>query len=414
MNKILINIVSFLFLSTIVYAQKDVDRSLELQVGKEFPKLSSMPILNYSKKEISLNKLEDKVVILDFFDTFCVNCIKAMPKLQKLQDELGDKLQIVLVTWQDRATIDKFYNNNSFLKEHKINLPTIYGDTLLRRYFPHKGVPHAAWLFKGKVQAITFADFAKKENVEKLNLEGSIHLPLKSDFKDSLSSVPINNLDGESIVKLSITGYQEGKMWHGIQVSIDSLAHEQIVSFYNRDILGVYTAALSKINKPTFVLKEERIKWKVKSPDRYRYLTGGDGKNSWLLNNGICYERISRDTMDLKRISEIIINDLNNGLGLKVYWSMEEIPCLVLKRLEQDVENSATEISKMEGTEVLAFSIDYMGKYPPVFDEVKSTKNIKVDDYSSLEALNKQLESQGLVLVKDIRKMEILVFEEVD
>ncbi|MNI98739.1 hypothetical protein D3C73_1576460 [compost metagenome] len=54
-----------------------------------------------------------------------------------------------------------------------------------------------------------------------------------------------------------------------------------------------------------------------------------------------------------------------------------------------------------------------MGKYPPVFDEVKSTKNIKVDDYSSLEALNKQLESQGLVLIKDIRKMEILIFEEV-
>ncbi|AIM36178.1 hypothetical protein KO02_05315 [Sphingobacterium sp. ML3W] len=412
MNKILINLLILLLSSSIVSAQKDTDRSQELKVGQHLPKLAAFPVLNYSRGNIDLSTLQGKVVILDFFDTFCVNCIAAMPKLQQLQNELGDKLQVILVTWQDKATIENFYKSNAFLKEHKVALPTIYEDTLLRLYFPHKGVPHTAWLKQGKVQAITFADFAKAEHVEKLYLEGKIHLPLKADFRDESSPVSINKLVDGSLVNLSISGYQDGKMWHGIQIKKDSVTQKRKVSFYNRDILGAYTAALSLIKKPTFVLKEERIKWKVSNPDRYRYLASGDGKNSWLLDHGICYERIDVLDIDTQRVAKVIINDLNNGLGLNVYWSIEEIPCLVLQRLDDDAVIIEKSEDGLEGTEVLVFTIDYLGKFPPVFDEVKSTVNIKVDDYSSLDALNKQLQNQGLVLKKDARKMEVLVFEE--
>lgn len=40
-----------------------------------------------SGETVSLSDLKGKVVLVDFWATFCVPCVKAMPKLQKLHDE---------------------------------------------------------------------------------------------------------------------------------------------------------------------------------------------------------------------------------------------------------------------------------------------------------------------------------------
>lgn len=396
------------------YAQKATDRSMQLHLGQELSAIPDLPILNFDTNVIEWCELGDKVIILDFFDTYCVNCIASMPKLQKLQDDLSDKLQIILVTWQDKETIEDFYKTNKFLKENNVMLPTIYADTLMRRYFPHRGVPHTAWISHNKVQAITFSDFIRKENIEHLYNNGSINLPLKNDFEDLDTVYSVGRGETEkSIAKLSITGYQNGKSWHGIQVEQDSLAGQTVIRFYNRDILGAYTAAFSKIKKPEFILKEERIVWEVRDPDRYRYLPGDDGKNMWSLKNAICYQRIYKGMKAEKDAAKIIIDDLNRELGLAVYWSTRELPCLVLQKLDQQTNVNKKE-GTLEGTGVLAFMIDHIGKFPPVLDEVKSLTMIEVKDYSSVESLNRQLREYGLLLKEEVRRLDVLVVKERD
>lgn len=405
----------FLLLALGLKAQDKLDLSKALKVGQDLPVLQALPVLNYQSPKINWAEINDKVIILDFFDTYCSNCIRDMPKLQKLQDELSDKLQIVLVTWQDKETIEKFYANNAYLKKNKVHLPTIYGDTLLKSYFPHKGVPHTAWLFQNRIQAITFADFSTAENVHKLYKEGIIKLPLKADFEDAEQAFVNIEMQKEIIASVAVTGYQDGKNWAGIRLERDNLTDLFVTRFYNTAIFDAYKAAFSKIKKPEFLLKEERIVWKVKNPDIYRYVSG-DGKNAWLLDHAICYERVSPVEKSISVAAKDIIQDLNNLLGLRVYWSISPVPVLVLQTIDtKGIENDASVIKgDIQGTEVLAFMIDYQGGLPPVVDEVKSKQSMDIKDYTSVEAINRQLEKYGLVLKEDVREVEVLVFEEVE
>lgn len=413
MQKIIMVTLVYLFLGGTSKGQTEVDRSLELKVGQTLPALALFPVFNYDQQEFDLAKYREKVVILDFFDTYCVNCIAAMPKLQQLQDELSDKLQIVLVTWQDKATIAKFYANNPYLKKNKVHLPTIYGDTLLKSYFPHKGVPHTAWIFQNKVQAITFSDFVQRQNIAELYTKGAIKLPLKADFatEDNISDVSAS--ESSLITSLQITGYKDGATWRGIKMEWDSLNSIGKTYFDNADIFGAYVAAWAKIKKPTFLLKEQRVVWEVKDSDKYRYL-GKGGKNEWLLDNGISYQRVYSRQKDPSKLAEIVISDLNAALGLHVYWSEKEIPCLVLKRLSTAKNDIATDEGELEGTSVLAFMIDYQDSFPPVVDEVNSDMRMNIVDFSTLESLNEQLKKYGMVLEDGLRKVEVLVFEDLE
>lgn len=401
-----------IFLCPIVWAQKQIDRSQELKIGQVMPDMPVQPVLNYKQSNIDIKSFRDKVVILDFFDTFCTNCIAAMPKLQKLQNELGDKLQVILVTWQDQQTIEKFYQTNSFLKENKVKLPTIYSADLLRSYFPHTGVPHTAWLYHNKVQAITYSDFVNKETIETLYNNGTIELPLKSDFNEGLKEG--RNVLEPVIGSVKIAGYRDGVKPGGIQITFDSIANLQKTIFYNMDILGAYTAAWSKIKKPIFLMKDERIVWKVRDSSRYQYSKGTEGKNRWLLKNGITYERYDQIKRSESEQAQIILQDLNTFFGLDVYWTKKELPCLVIKKQKVDI-GSISLLEKeggLEGTAVLAFMLDYQGKFPPIVDEVAAKMNIHLDDYASVEKVNQQLKVYGLVLTKEIRPLDVLVFEE--
>lgn len=402
-----------LILSPDVWAQKEVDRSRELKVGQELPSLSPIPLINYETDEIGLRELNDKVIILDFFDTYCSNCIRDMPKLQKLQDALGDQLQIVLITWQDREVMEKFYDTNGYLKEHKVHLPTIYGDTLLRKYFPHKGVPHTAWLYQNRVQAITFADFSTAENVQKLYADGSIQLPLKSDFAELNDQMESNTLGRGRIGSVELTGYIDGIPSGGLKIEYDSINNTTISSISNLDILGAYTSTWAKIKKPEYLLKDGRIIWNVQNPNRYRDDNNGSEGQFWLLGNAINYLRTDPFLRSEEEIARLILQDLNTFLGLKVYWDKREISCLILQKLDTNEDIYTGENKGAGGTGMLTFMVDYQTNFPPVYDGVNSSQKINVDDYSSLYALNKQLEKYGLILVEGIRKMEVLIIEEV-
>jgi len=411
-NKIT-TLVIFLFLSPFIWAQNTqiIDRSLELRIGQAFPDIPKLSVLNSAKNQVLLDQLSNKIIILDFFDTYCTNCIAAMPKLQKLQNEYADKIQVILVTWQDKATIEKFFKANAFLKENKVNLITVYADTLLRKYFPHKGVPHTAWIYKNKVQAITFSDFVKAENIEHLYANGSIKLPVKSDFNDGLKNNTVNER-GKQLGSVSISGYRDAVDPNGIIIKYDSISGMQKSSFYNIDILGAYTGALSKIKKPEFLLKDERIVWKVRDSSLFKYPNGEIAFNEWLLKNGICYERYDYVVRPDSLQAQFILNDLNGFLGLHVYWSKREMPCLVLEKTNLKSGEVKSDDGELAGTSVLAFMIDYQNKYPPVVDEVNSKQKIRLTDYSNLEQINLQLLGYGLQLKKKYRLIDVLVFDQ--
>lgn len=67
--------------------------------------------------DYDFNQAKDRVVIVNFWATWCVPCIAEMPSLQALYDDYGDKVDFLLVTSDDANTI------KPFMKERKFTLP---------------------------------------------------------------------------------------------------------------------------------------------------------------------------------------------------------------------------------------------------------------------------------------------------
>ncbi len=65
-------------------------------------------ILNYSQPSASLAVVSGDITILDFFGTWCVPCIKALPHLADLKSKFAGRVSIVLISTEDEQRIKKF------------------------------------------------------------------------------------------------------------------------------------------------------------------------------------------------------------------------------------------------------------------------------------------------------------------
>lgn len=83
----------------------EIDWTLpEASISEEFsvggPKigtdLSEISFETYDDKKIKVSELKGKVILLDFWGTWCRPCIAAMPKIQKLHEQYKDKGLVVL------------------------------------------------------------------------------------------------------------------------------------------------------------------------------------------------------------------------------------------------------------------------------------------------------------------------------
>lgn len=383
--------------------------SQRLNVGDKIPQLDNSEVLFKSAKDIQLYS-NDKVVLLDFFDTFCTACIASLHKLQKLQDELKENLQIVMVTWQDKATIEKFWKSNAFIKENKIQLPVIYGDTLLRQFFPHTGVPHVAWLFRGHVQAVTFSEFINRDNILKLSKEGIISLPLKWDFNDAtlIKDVEAKSLLGE----VKLTGFQDGRPTQSYSYSLDSTSGFYKTSIINQSIIAAYTTAYSEIFKPKFILRPERIELLVADSSKFDNFNSFVTSQVWLSQNGICYERLDKHPRNPIEQARLVLDDLDRFLNIKVYWAKKMRKVWAIKGTFHK-SDKMVKGNKISSTDFLAFGIDMQNKYPIVIDLVDVKESFILPSYKNLQELNEGLANYGLQIVEEQREIDVLVFEEV-
>ncbi|MEO9099301.1 MAG: DUF547 domain-containing protein, partial [Ginsengibacter sp.] len=67
-------------------------------------------ILNYHSTAASLNDLKSQLTVIDFFGTWCVPCVRALPHLKELQNKFKNKLSVILVSNEDEGKLTKFIN----------------------------------------------------------------------------------------------------------------------------------------------------------------------------------------------------------------------------------------------------------------------------------------------------------------
>jgi cytochrome c biogenesis protein CcmG/thiol:disulfide interchange protein DsbE len=91
----------------------------------------------FDKRMVVLHNLLGKVVILNFWATWCPPCRQETPELQALQDSYKDAVAIVGVSvFCSESATEQFY------KDYKINYPMIYGSyDLMYKYGRVTAIP---------------------------------------------------------------------------------------------------------------------------------------------------------------------------------------------------------------------------------------------------------------------------------
>lgn len=72
----------------------------------------------------NIKEWKGRVIVLNFWATWCPPCLKEIPEFIKLQKRLGDKgLQFIGIAIDDGAEVD------NFVEIHSINYPILVGET---------------------------------------------------------------------------------------------------------------------------------------------------------------------------------------------------------------------------------------------------------------------------------------------
>ncbi|HSN97895.1 MAG TPA: TlpA disulfide reductase family protein [Candidatus Nanopelagicales bacterium] len=106
-------------------------------VGSKAPEISASPVTGDGPK--TLGEASGKVVILDFWATYCDPCKKSFPKYQEMVEEFGGDLAIIAISVDDPddASEDKL---KAFAAETGVKFPIVWDKdkSAAQKYNPPK------------------------------------------------------------------------------------------------------------------------------------------------------------------------------------------------------------------------------------------------------------------------------------
>ena len=97
----------------------------DFELSKEKQNISDLKFKDDEGKEISFSDFQDKVLLVNFWATWCAPCIKEMPSLDRLKKKINKNFDVIAVS-VDRDGVKKV---KDFFNENKITNLEEYFDT---------------------------------------------------------------------------------------------------------------------------------------------------------------------------------------------------------------------------------------------------------------------------------------------
>ncbi|MCX2495204.1 TlpA disulfide reductase family protein [Pedobacter sp. PF22-3] len=151
-----------------------------------------------------MQQFRGKPLIIDFWATFCIPCIKGMPEQERLSKLFRGKLNIVSVTTDNEKLVSTFYSS----ERNPIgrDFTSIVDDKELNSFFLHNKIPHLVWIDnQGIVKNTTDGDALSEANI-KAALSGNLSLsPLNYIYPNTVLMMN-RNPEGMQSFNLLIKG----------------------------------------------------------------------------------------------------------------------------------------------------------------------------------------------------------------
>lgn len=409
-----------------------------IQIGQKVPDVTITNLHNFKDVKgnpiitVKLSDFTAKLIILDFWATWCSPCVAMIPKMDSLQRQFGEEIQILPVTYQSEKEVLPFLAR--FQKGKPSVLPQVMGDKELRRLFPHVYLPHYVWIDQtGTVLAITGYEEITATNIEKVLSKGSIDLDLKKkrDMKlayDKTKPLLINKNGGDGAglkYHSLLTGYVEG-LTSGYSSSIIDSAFKLTAT--NTSLLNLYAKAFTVGGAVYY--GRNRVLLKVKENGMWTYRGNLEEYDLWKLKSLFCYELL----LPLARKDEVgsIFQSQLKMLfpQFKAKTALIKTKCYVLIRTST-VDKLLSTKTKMavsfnaKGCMIEHASLNrfvtqlgaaYLHHLPaPLVDgtEYLGAVDLKINaNLFDVKAINAELEKYDLKIIEETRVIDMLVIED--
>lgn len=418
-----------------------------LKIGDTIPDIP-LKMFNHPDSMVKPSDFRGKLLILDFWATWCASCVANLPKLEKLQNEFEEQIQIVpIALHQSKAVIDKFYEQRR-QRGMELNLPSVVDDSLMASQYYFETIPLVIWVNeKGVVIAITDSGPVNTTIIQKILDGEELKLPLKyfdPSFEKYKPYLSFGNggSDTAFTVRSMFTPYNAHIRGTNSTVPLEG---RHRVFFANRTALNMYRSAYREmlilkdkdslgdiflndyLNK-RIVIESENEKLNERFPDPndiYRF-------EEYKHRNWFCYELIAPDTLAKETVFRKAIADLDFFWQTESKLERRNVKCLALTRIDgnreiielnpnqsgiMDLENDSLQVSNLP-TNTFCRLLTFRGKkLPIVIDETDALQRVDIKisfDISSGEKddLNRQLVEYNLVLVPREYEMEMLILRD--
>ena len=317
-------------------------QTTELKIGDKLPELLINGVINQKSNDIPLNDLyKGRLLIIDFWATWCQPCIQEMTFLDSLKNKNPDKFNVLMVTYEDKTTIEKFLNKSENKDISTANLVLATGDTVLRSLFKHRAIPHNIWIDSlGTIKAITGPEEITANNILSFN-NPAVHDSLKTK-KDILDFSPQKefhladeNFEYRSIITPYIDGLGGGAYGGG--------KNPKRFFEWNASIFQLFYDAYSLFSQsPSSLIRYNLVE--VNTTDSLRIfppvgkmkslLKGSNYKtvDEWIVKNSYCYALTLKNRVPNTVFSQYMFDDLERHFGIKGKIENRKVKCLVVTK----------------------------------------------------------------------------------
>lgn len=399
-----------------------------LTIGDRVPDITLTNVYNYPASTIHLSDLKGKLVILDFWATWCTACIREFPKLDSLQTRFKDSVQILLVNSAGSNTlndISQFFEKHFNPGDEKYTFTFAANDTTLTKLFPHVSIPHMVWLYDGKVTAITDGEEITETHLGKVLHNEPVRFDMKEDVMDFDPSKPLlskgNGGDASELIRRSVfTKYLKGVGSRtGLSINNDST----LKRFYviNQPVLKLYAIALPGLVANRVIIENANTQALIHS---------GDDK-AWEKANFYSYEVTLPATASLADIHNAMLHDLNLQFNLNSHIENRSIQCYALVQTgsagtskikdgnAENVTGSKEAIWSFHNKPISALcdalndQVPGEPLRPVVLDETNITGSVSIQlhvkDIHDLPSVKTSLHPYGLDIIKVTRTIPMLI-----